>query len=67
MRTRIKTVHLKRRDYACPYCPGVAFGQKSTLKTVHETRRDHACPYCKGAAFKTKSHLTRHMKTLHKN
>ena len=24
--------HEKRRDHACPYCKGVAFGQKSTLK-----------------------------------
>jgi hypothetical protein len=40
-------VHLKLREHACPYCPGVAYQTKSTLKrhieTVHEKRRDHAC------------------------
>ena len=25
----IETVHGKRRDHACPYCQGVAFGSKS--------------------------------------
>ena len=24
-------VHLKLREHACPYCPGVAFGEKGTL------------------------------------
>ena len=32
LKTHIKTVHEKRRDHACPYCPGVAFGEKGTLK-----------------------------------
>jgi hypothetical protein len=45
-------VHEKRRDHACPYCKGVAFGEKGTLKmhieTLHEKRRDHACGFCKG-------------------
>ena len=25
-------MHEKRRDHACPYCPGVAFGEKGNLK-----------------------------------
>jgi hypothetical protein len=25
-------VHEKRRDHACPYCEGVAFGTAGTLK-----------------------------------
>jgi hypothetical protein len=28
----IKTVHEKRRDHACPYCEGVAFGTTGNLK-----------------------------------
>ena len=40
----IDTVHSKRRGHACPCCPGVAFGHKSSLKahieTVHEKRRE---------------------------
>jgi hypothetical protein len=24
-------VHLKRRDHACPCCPGIAFGEKGSL------------------------------------
>jgi hypothetical protein len=28
----IKVVHEKRRDHACPYCKGVAFGRAGTLK-----------------------------------
>ena len=27
----IDVVHLKLREHACPYCPGVAFGDKSSL------------------------------------
>ena len=27
----IKIVHEKRRDHACPYCPGVAYQMKSHL------------------------------------
>ena len=46
--THIDTVHLKRRDHACPYCTGIAYQTKSRLEThietVHEKRRDHACP-----------------------
>ena len=57
------------RDHACPYCPGVAFGQKSTLKThietVHEKRRDHVCGYCKGVAFGTASTLKAHISAIH--
>jgi hypothetical protein len=26
----IDTVHLKMRENACPYCPGVAFGTKGS-------------------------------------
>jgi hypothetical protein len=52
-----------------PYCPGVAFGQKSTLKThietVHEKCRDHACPYCPGVAFGAKSTLAIHIDVVH--
>ena len=29
--THIDTVHLKLRDHACSYCPGVAFGKKGSL------------------------------------
>ena len=62
-------MHEKRRDHACRYCPGVAFGAKSTLKThiatVHEKRRDHACPYCKGVAFGTASTLKAHISAIH--
>ena len=32
MTKHIKIVHEKRRDHACPYRKGVAFGQNSTLK-----------------------------------
>ena len=45
----ISLVHLKLREHACPYCPGVAYQTKSVLErhieTVHEKRRDHACGY----------------------
>ena len=51
----IDVVHLKLREHACPYCPGVAFGKKQNLLThidvVHLKLRDHACPYCPGVAF----------------
>ena len=61
LETHIETVHEKRRDHACPYCKGIAFGEKGTLtkhiKIVHEKRRDHACGYCKGIAFGTASTL----------
>jgi len=57
---------LKLRDPACPYCPGIAFGQKSHLTmhidVVHLKLRGHACLYCPGVAFGTKSDLTRHSK-----
>ena len=53
----------------CSYCPGVAFGYKSTLKThiktVHEKRRDHACPYCKGVAFGVAGNLKAHISAIH--
>jgi len=43
MRKHCRTVHEKRRDHACPYCPGVAFGQKSNLTrhlgTAHADRQ----------------------------
>ena len=62
-------MHEKRRDHACPYCEGVAFGTKRTLKThietVHEKRRDHTCPYCKGVAFGHKSTLKKHIDVVH--
>jgi hypothetical protein len=32
LKTHIKVVHEKRRDHACGYCQGVAFGTASTLK-----------------------------------
>ena len=32
MKMHIETVHEKRRDHACPYCKGVAFGRAGTLK-----------------------------------
>jgi hypothetical protein len=58
-------VHLKLREHACPYCPGIAYQTKSSLKThietVHEKRRDHACPHCP-SAFGAKSTLTTHIK-----
>jgi len=58
-------VHLKLREHACPYCPGVAYQTKSHLtrhiETVHEKRRDHACPYCPGVAYQTKSTLKTHI------
>ena len=67
LKTHIETVHEKRRDHACPYCPGAAFGEKGTLtrhiETVHEKRRDHACPHCP-SAFGAKSHLKRHIETV---
>ena len=62
-------MHEKRRDHACPFCRGVAFGEKSTLtrhiKIVHEKRRDHACPYCKGLAFGTAGTLKAHNSAVH--
>ena len=62
-------VHLKLREHACPYCPGVAYQTKSYLKThikvVHEKRRDHVCGYCKGVAFGTASQLKRHVSAVH--
>ena len=69
LKTHVETVHEKRRDHACPYCNGVAFGEKSTLKThikvVHEKRRDHACPYCDGLAFGRASILKAHISAIH--
>ena len=60
-------VHLKRRDYACPYCEGVAFGKKGNLEThietVHEKRRDHACLYCEGVTFGQKCSLTNYIQS----
>ena len=35
------------------------------MRTVHEQRRDHACPQC-DAAFGQASHLSRHVRTVHK-
>ena len=68
-RRRIETKHEKRRDHACPYCEGVAFGAKSSLKThtktVHEKRRDHVCGNCKGVAFGTASTLKKHIDVAH--
>ena len=62
-------VHLKQRDHACPYCPGVAYQTKSYLKThietVHEKRRDHVCNYCKGVAFGTAGTLKKHISAIH--
>ena len=63
-------MHEKRRDHACPYCKGVAFGEKGTLKThiietVHEKRRDHVCGYCKGVAFGRAGTLKAHIDVVH--
>ena len=62
-------MHEKRRDHACPYCPGVAFGAKSNLKThiqtVHEKRKDYVCPYCTGVAFGEKGTLKAHISAIH--
>ena len=62
-------VHLKLREHACPYCPGVAYHTKSSLKThietVHEKRRDHVCGYCKGVAFGTANKLKAHISAIH--
>jgi len=52
LNTHINLVHLKLREHACPYCPGVAYQVDHQTKgrltrhieTVHEKRRDHACP-----------------------
>ena len=64
-----RAVHEKWRDYACPYCPGVAYQTKSYLKThietVHEKRRDHVCGYCKGVAFGRASTLKAHINAIH--
>ena len=53
----VNFVHLKLREHARPYCPGVAYQTKSDLtrhiEAVHEKRRAHACGYCKGVAFGT--------------
>ena len=69
LKRHIETVHEKRRDHACRYCPGVAFGTNSCLtqhiKTVHEKRRDHACGYCKGVAFGRASTLKAHISAIH--
>ena len=60
---------LKLRDHACPYCPGVAFGQKGHLTvhldTMHLERREHACPYCPSVAFGAKGSLTKHIDHVH--
>ena len=32
LKTHIEMVHEKRRDHACGYCKGVAFGTAGTLK-----------------------------------
>ena len=68
-RRRIETKHEQRRDHACPYCEGVAFGAKSSLKThtktVHEKRRDHVCGNCKGVALETASTLKKHIDVAH--
>ena len=67
LKTHIKTVHEKRREHACPYCPGVAFGTNSYLtkhiNLVHLKLREHACPYihvcmlyCPGVAYQTDQH-----------
>ena len=43
----VNFVHLKLREHARPYCPGVAYQTKSDLtrhiEAVHEKRRAHAC------------------------
>ena len=69
MRQHCSAVHEKVRDHACPYCPGVAFGAKSSLTrhidTVHLKLRDHACSYCPGVAFGEKGTLTRHINEVH--
>jgi len=55
--------------HACPYCPGVAFGTKSSLtqhvNLVHLKLREHACPYCPDVAYQTKTHLKRHIEAVH--
>ena len=62
-------MHEKRRDHACPYGKGVAFGRKDSLKThietVHEKRRDHVCGYCKDVAFGTAGSLKAHIGAIH--
>ena len=61
LNTHINLVHLKLREHACPYCPGIAYQTKSDLKThvnlVHLKLREHACPYCPGVAYQTNSSL----------
>jgi len=42
--THIDVVHLKLREHACPYCPGVAFGDKSSL-TKHVNHVHLKIPY----------------------
>jgi uncharacterized C2H2 Zn-finger protein len=63
----VRTVHEKRRDYACPHCTA-AFGAANSLtthvRTVHEKRRDHACPHCT-AAFGVANTLMAHVRTVH--
>ena len=61
----INLVHLKLREHACPYCPGVGYQTNQHLTRhidlVHLKLREHACPYCPGVAFQTKSHLKTHI------
>jgi hypothetical protein len=65
----LDTVHLERREHACPYCPGIAFGRTHHLTAhidvVHLKLRYHACPYCPGVAFGHKDNLKRHVDMVH--
>ena len=51
----INLVHLKLREHACPYCPGVAYQTKSDLtkhvNLVHLKMREHARPYLRPRPF----------------
>ena len=60
----INLVHLKLREHAFPYCPGVAYQTKSHLQTHIETCTS-TCRYCPGVAFVRKNSLAKHINLVH--
>ncbi|XP_049883473.1 zinc finger protein 14-like [Pectinophora gossypiella] len=68
LRTHIRGVHVKERNYSCIYC-GMSFFTSCDQRRHERTHQDvrlFACSYCEGR-FKSKDSLRRHLKRQHGN